>query len=213
MKNLIENAKKLGLNTYESSAYISLLSLGSSQASAVSRKANVPRARIYDVLLSLQKKGLVVQRPVKPVEYSALPLESAFELMKEKKEKELEAHVKELSSVFESLKNEAMTLGSSASSDSVFLVEGRKNIYSLMSKNALSPMVVGSADSLERKKSFFNEKKIPVKLVENNSARHVVLSDEKIMLFLCEGENEETEKALFITSPFLAKSLKETAMK
>ncbi|MEB3760091.1 MAG: hypothetical protein GSR72_03895 [Desulfurococcales archaeon] len=49
----------LGLNTYEAKAYLAILKLGSASPLRISTVSGVPRGRIYDVLKSLELKGLV----------------------------------------------------------------------------------------------------------------------------------------------------------
>ena len=62
-----------GLNLYEARIWTALLSRGVSSAGELSDIANVPRSRSYDILESLERKGFIVQKPGKPLKYSALP--------------------------------------------------------------------------------------------------------------------------------------------
>src|SRR3989344_5371159 len=95
----IETAKKLGLNEYESRAYLSMLKLGSAEASAVSKSASIPRARVYDVLSSLEKKGFIEKKPSKPVAYIAVAPSKALALLKEQKRLHLEKHLVEIEGI------------------------------------------------------------------------------------------------------------------
>ncbi len=57
---MIDKMKALvGLNTYEAKAYLAILRLGSASPLKISTVSGVPRGRIYDVLKSLELKGLV----------------------------------------------------------------------------------------------------------------------------------------------------------
>ncbi len=61
--DIISKLKELaGLNTYEARAYISLLKLGLAKPLDVAKEANIPHQRIYDVLKSLLKKGLILEQ-------------------------------------------------------------------------------------------------------------------------------------------------------
>ena len=71
MTEILETVKKLGLNEYESKAYLTLVERESASASTVSKISLIPRARVYDVLTSLEKKGFIERRLSKTVEYSA----------------------------------------------------------------------------------------------------------------------------------------------
>ncbi len=51
----------LGLNDYEARAYLELLRSGPMRAPELARRSRVPTGRIYDVLKSLEAKGLVVK--------------------------------------------------------------------------------------------------------------------------------------------------------
>ncbi len=73
----------LGLNAYESGAYLALLSRSGQSSTEVAARAKVPRQRVYDVLRSLETKGLCAARDTSPKTYfptdpaTALPALSA----------------------------------------------------------------------------------------------------------------------------------------
>ncbi len=69
---------KLGLNSYESRAYRSLLQLGASTAHAVARESQVPSGKIYPVLDSLTAKGFVLSRSGRPRIFTAVSPEIAL---------------------------------------------------------------------------------------------------------------------------------------
>jgi sugar-specific transcriptional regulator TrmB len=56
---------------YESKAYMTLLSAGPMVAIDVARYAKIPSARVYDVLQSLELKGLVRKQGIRPAKYDA----------------------------------------------------------------------------------------------------------------------------------------------
>ena len=76
--SLVEQLTRLGLTSYEAKAYVALVRRDSSTAAQVSRLAEVPRQRIYDVLSGLVEKGLASTRPGRVVKYAATPPESAI---------------------------------------------------------------------------------------------------------------------------------------
>ncbi len=53
----------LGLTHYEAKAYLALVRLGRGRPVEVSKESDVPQGRIYDVLRSLEDKGLVARTP------------------------------------------------------------------------------------------------------------------------------------------------------
>lgn len=84
LKNLIE----LGLNTYEAKVYLSILGKNSVTASETSKMSGVPRQRIYDILNSLQMKGLCHEKPGKVLKYKATePKEALISMLVEKNKK------------------------------------------------------------------------------------------------------------------------------
>jgi len=68
---IIEEARRLGLNSYEARVYLALMERDSLSVSEVSRISRVPRARIYDILDSLVADGLASLRPGRYKKYSA----------------------------------------------------------------------------------------------------------------------------------------------
>jgi hypothetical protein len=62
----------LGLNAYESAAYVALLSRPELTSPEVARRASIPRQRVYDVLASLVAKGLCIPRNSNPKTYTAV---------------------------------------------------------------------------------------------------------------------------------------------
>lgn len=89
-ERLFADLARLGLTGYEARAYVGLLGRGSFTAAQVSRQADLPRQRIYDVLGSLVEKGLAVARPGKVVKYGAVAPELAIQRLIEAQRRSLE---------------------------------------------------------------------------------------------------------------------------
>jgi len=77
----LESLAALGLNAYESAAYIALLGRPELGSAEVARLAGIPRQRVYDVLASLESKGLCLARNSSPRTYSAINPEIALALL------------------------------------------------------------------------------------------------------------------------------------
>lgn len=73
----------IGLSKYEASAYLALLGHDDSTAVEIADRAGVPRQRIYDVLVSLRDKGLIVIRDGRPARHSVRPPSIALPAMLE----------------------------------------------------------------------------------------------------------------------------------
>jgi len=82
-EEIIKMLQKLGLTKYESLAYITLLKLGTSKATDLTKESGIPHTRIYDVLSSLHRKGFVDIMHGTPRMYKPVNPELVFEKLKE----------------------------------------------------------------------------------------------------------------------------------
>jgi hypothetical protein len=80
----------LGLNAYESAVYLALLSRSGQGSTELAERARVPRQRIYDVLRSLEAKGLCVARDTNPRTFFPADPATALPALSEKRAIELE---------------------------------------------------------------------------------------------------------------------------
>ncbi len=93
---IIDKLQKLGLTKYESVAYITLLKLGSSKATDVTKESGIPHTRVYDVLSSLHRKGFVDVMHGSPRLYKPVNPEVVLEKVKE----EFVSDIEELKGAF-----------------------------------------------------------------------------------------------------------------
>src|SRR4030066_2387168 len=68
-----EILKQMGLNAYETDAYIALLEGGEMTAMEISREAKVPYSKTYEVLNSLKQKGWIKNTETRPFKYYPVP--------------------------------------------------------------------------------------------------------------------------------------------
>ncbi len=80
---IIDKLQKLGLTKYESVAYITLLKLGPSKATDITKESGIPHTRVYDVLSSLHRKGFVDVMHGSPRLYKPVNPEVVLEKVKE----------------------------------------------------------------------------------------------------------------------------------
>ena len=120
---LFDKMQKLGLNLYESKAYATLLKAGTANAYKVSKESGIPRARIYDVLETLTKRGLAMLEESSENAKIYTPVPSKVFLEKTKKEWEND---------FEDVTNALNKLEMEADKRDiyVFTVKGKENIIS-----------------------------------------------------------------------------------
>lgn len=125
---LVEMVKGLGLNDYEARIFHCLAENGKLPVSSISSIASVPRARVYDVLLSLEKKGLAVQHPGKPVEFSSFSLGRCVENIKSLRLMELKQEFIALDALTKEL-GKKLSIKEGVQENEVLLLNGKHNIY------------------------------------------------------------------------------------
>jgi sugar-specific transcriptional regulator TrmB len=116
----------LGLNEYEAKAYQAIVDLGESKSHQISAKSGVPYGRIYDVLNSLESKGLIRLTLKKPKTYIAVDPELILV-------KQIEKQISEL----EKLKEEAKKMKTQYErfpEEAVFVMKGKENFYRLIAR-------------------------------------------------------------------------------
>ena len=153
--------KIFDLNLYEVKVWTALLSRGTSTAGELSSISDVPRSRTYDILESLEKKGFIVMKLGKPIQFVALKPEEVIERVK----KNLIVNAREKSVRLEKLKGdevleELTTIFSDGikyieSSDLSGALKSRQNIYNhldmLVREAQETITLVTTAEGLSRK--------------------------------------------------------------
>ena len=87
---IMKALEELGLSSYEAKTYYSLLSAGISNAKEISLQSGVPWGRIYDVLSTLEGKGLVESQSSRPKQFIPVEPSRALETLLELKFREIE---------------------------------------------------------------------------------------------------------------------------
>jgi sugar-specific transcriptional regulator TrmB len=85
-----EILRKMGLNAYETDAYLALLQRGQLTAMEISSEAKVPYSKIYEVLNSLKQKGWTKGTETRPSKYYPVPPLEAAAAAKRRLEDEFE---------------------------------------------------------------------------------------------------------------------------
>lgn len=76
-ENSRQTLREIGLNNYEIDAYVALLESGQITAMEISKKANVPYSKIYQVLNALKDRGWIRSVETRPTKYYPIqPLEA-----------------------------------------------------------------------------------------------------------------------------------------
>ncbi len=95
MSQLVEALKSFGLSEYEAKALLTLLSKGELTAKEISELSGIPRTSVYDVMSSLESKGLVKSFG-KPLKFRALKTDEIVSILSKKVSDNLELLKREL---------------------------------------------------------------------------------------------------------------------
>lgn len=78
-KTISVSLEEFGLSQYEARAYVTLISKGTISASELAYYAELPRTKVYPILLKLEKKKLAIISKSKPIMCTAIAPEDAFD--------------------------------------------------------------------------------------------------------------------------------------
>jgi sugar-specific transcriptional regulator TrmB len=136
MEKIITILRKLGLNRYESKAYLALVSSGVSTAGRLAEQSGIPRAKIYEVLRSLEKQGFAVSTSSRPNKFKPVELGDVVKKLHERTKLDYEGRVKQINEIHlelqENLKDLKPERAASDYEDMLWVLRGRDNIYSLI---------------------------------------------------------------------------------
>lgn len=90
MDKLITALNELGLTSYEAAAYLALLGRSSYNPKELAAQANIPRQRIYDVLKSLEDKGLCISKDTSPRSFRGVEPRQALDRLSRRRADEFE---------------------------------------------------------------------------------------------------------------------------
>lgn len=180
--------------------------MGKTSASNISKESEVPYGRIYDVLASLERKGLIKVVPEKTKKYLPANPQQLKEYINSRKNEldEIERKIEEYKSVYERHEKEP-----------VEIVKGKNNFYKLIREMKkpqkydyairynfdLSPELMREAEFLIKKRGDFRtlgrideetEKNVRerrkisknIKPIKNEGVAMAIIDDEEIMITL-----------------------------
>jgi sugar-specific transcriptional regulator TrmB len=123
---MIEKLREMGLNKYESNAYLALIKIGISTSTKISTESNVPYGRIYTVLQSLEKKGFAKIFDGRPKRFMAVEPRVILNKVLDKKKRELDEKRDETNKIIKELEALAKVKLESPL-EMIRIIEGRKN--------------------------------------------------------------------------------------
>jgi sugar-specific transcriptional regulator TrmB len=103
---IVSDLVSLGLHQNEAKAYKTLVAIGQSQASQVAKVAKVPRSKVYEVLYSLETKGMIRKILGKePMEFRAYSPKDAIPHLMEKIENSSKSVLSSLESMHKDIES------------------------------------------------------------------------------------------------------------
>lgn len=185
--------ERLGLTEYEAKTLSALFRLKEAEAPEVSRSAQVPKTRVYDVLDRLTKKTLIIEIHGRPKRYMAIEPEKVFNTLIEEKKKELNILEKEAATIKDDISFES----TNGSTEKVMKVKDKNDFMKILgqqidtaskSVHALTPLTKEHGLIKESLKNAAN-RNVEIKLIsrvnEDNSklAKEFAQSGAKIKNF------------------------------
>lgn len=102
--NHVELLIRLGLSFTQAKIYLALCTAGTCTARAIAENSGVAREVIYQIIPTLQEKGLVETVITTPRAYRAIPAENAFEILLKHQDEEKSKLKKEVKETLKTLK-------------------------------------------------------------------------------------------------------------
>ena len=133
----------LGLTYQEAKIYFALCIRGAATVSELSDLAEVPYTKTYDILNTLENKGLVVSLGGRPIKYEAVYPEVALKTLKENIENEYRKRLERFEKVSRELKNKLALLyervPASRAEKLAILLKGRIPVNNIVSEMLSAP--------------------------------------------------------------------------
>ncbi|HIH31885.1 TPA: TrmB family transcriptional regulator [Candidatus Woesearchaeota archaeon] len=200
------NLRELGLSEYEEKAYTTLIKLGKTSASEISRNSQVSYGKIYEVLASLEQKGLIKTIPENTKKFIASDPENLMHLVNKKEEEllEIKNSIRELKQIYSEKEQEPVLVAKGKNNWHKLekeLKASEKYYYSIKYDFSFRPefvrqtkqlisqkidyRVIGRFDK-ETENNIKQWKKIitNIKPIENNGVTMSIIDDEELMIGL-----------------------------
>lgn len=169
-KELNALLEKIGLTEYESKTLGTLFKMGETEAPAISRMAQVPKTRVYDVLDKLVEKNLVIEIRGRPKRYRGIEAKKAFDSLLQKRKDELQNLEKRVANVEILI---ASTAGKEEQGETVMKVKDRHDFERILAQEIAKAKtsIVGFSELTDKEHivkeaiEAAGQKKIGIKLI------------------------------------------------
>jgi HTH-type transcriptional regulator, sugar sensing transcriptional regulator len=175
-KNITLFMEKLGLTEYESKTLASLFNLKEAEAPEISRHAQVPKTRVYDVLDKLTKNSLIIEISGRPKKYRSIEPKRVFTKLIEEKKQELNELELKSQKIHEFLSGTEID---SETTEKVMKVKEKQDFFKILSQElekantSITAFTNHSKDFYSLKESIkLNPNKLNVKILGKNSVEN-----------------------------------------
>jgi len=202
----VELLEEFGLSKYEINALLTILSKGESYARELATETEIPFGRIYDVMNSLQEKGLVEIQRSRPMKFISKDPKTIISNLITKKESELDrlktdavTLEQEITRIYKRISEEKLFWRTEVGHESVNLFYdklGEAKTEMLMYIDFYSMLMYSSSKSIQ--------KSIQIMINAIQLFSKMVKKQVKIQLLLGTSNIQEVEEKVFLPiAPFL----------
>ncbi|WP_394174189.1 TrmB family transcriptional regulator [Guptibacillus hwajinpoensis] len=183
--------QQFGFTQYESQVYEALITFDEAlDATAIVKRSNVPRSKVYDVLRRLSDKGMVLESTVEKKRlYTPLPLESAISKLR----RDFDDNITQLKSI---------QVRNKPADDRVWTLKDDQSIDSLVSailNHATTSIVFsGWADDIEQHHSLLENKESNGVSVEIHTIGNLNTNISNVTTLIPDSEHQNLERSRIV---------------
>ncbi len=165
MEKIVSILRKLGLNRYESKAYLALVSSGVTTAGKLAEKSGIPRAKVYEVLKSLERQGFAVSTSTRPAKFRSVPLDDVVRKLTKKAKDDYEGRIEQINDIHKKLQENLKEVKEQVNGESemVWIIRGRDNLHNTIDSlvdESKSKILAATTEKGIVRKLFRHKKKL-----------------------------------------------------
>lgn len=136
-----EDLRKIGLNKYESKAYLTIIKHTVIDAKIISKESEIPHGKIYETLSSLENKGFIEAQNTRPKKYRAIKPAKSFEIFFSKKKENVEEELNKTKELLDSIGEKL--------SNKNKIVDEESNFWKVAFKENIPKMIIECFDNVD----------------------------------------------------------------
>jgi sugar-specific transcriptional regulator TrmB len=124
----------LGLTSLQARIYLALYQTGTSEAATISKVTKVARSDVYRTMYKLQQLGLIEKEITNPIRFKAIPIETGFSILLERKAKKYNELKSKTNSLLLTLKKKTNCENSFQGESKFVLIPSREVLIQSLTK-------------------------------------------------------------------------------